>query len=805
MKNLKRALSLVLSTAMLAGMMMVGTGAAFDDVTAEHNEEAIAVVSAAGIMGANEEFNPDAKITRNEMAVVMCNMLGLNTEDYTGASNFADVPAWAEGYVDACYANGIVSGVSATQYNGSANVTTGEAALMMMKALGYFQYASDFENDWLLATIKQASKIELLEDVDAGAKAAMTRNEVAQLALNTLESVVVEGYQSGTTGTIVSGDVSVNLNAEVRYNEQYNSKTYNPGNDDDGNYEYLIEKLYDEDYKKVKTNQTTDLGEPAYVWNDMTQKPGDQELIKVADAPDYVIVADDDYADVLTAYQEMVDDDYEIAIAAKDITYNTGKVAWDSKVQSGDVLEFWMDDSVITDVVGIRYEFGEVTKVTSKTLTKENKADGATAKINVDAQQNTANDVTAMLDIDFVGFDYEEDDMILYVLDAKGEKVLASQKADSIEGKVSALKGTKAKIDGEYINSEITVKVGDNGTFYLNLAGEIIGADSTSAVDDYIYIYAVDVDESGRNADGVKTTVATAYTVDAEGTKASYEMAIDNVTEKETEDLKREVGKYFADTKIAVADTYTDVVAYSINSDDQLVIEESVDEIKKVTLTADKNTAAETSSATEFIFVYTDGSSKKVATATGYKNVKIEGKTAWTITNDDEDILYVFVAGKNGSVTTDANLAVVLDAAAAQGKNDDGDKTYTYSVAIDGVESELTFKTNMGFKDGAVIAYEFDDDWAVIDSDAEYTESAVKAATDDYITVVEDGKNVQYNLTGDEVIYTIVMEYEDGIVSADTLDSVVVAEGGEIEKDDNVVYTVDDDAIETIFVYEIVY
>ena len=136
MKNLKRALSLVLSTAMLAGMMMVGTGAAFDDVTAEHNEEAIAVVSAAGIMGANEEFNPDANITRNEMAVVMVNMLGLDTKDYAGASNFTDVPAWAADYVDACYANGIVSGVSATQYNGSANVTLGEAALMMMKALG---------------------------------------------------------------------------------------------------------------------------------------------------------------------------------------------------------------------------------------------------------------------------------------------------------------------------------------------------------------------------------------------------------------------------------------------------------------------------------------------------------------------------------------------------------------------------------------------------------------------------------------------------------------------------------------------
>jgi homoserine acetyltransferase len=90
MKNLKKALSMVLASAMLFGMMVVGTGAAHTDVTAEHNKEAIEVVSTVGIMGANEEFNPDAKITRNEMAVVMVNMLGLDAKEFAGASTFTD-------------------------------------------------------------------------------------------------------------------------------------------------------------------------------------------------------------------------------------------------------------------------------------------------------------------------------------------------------------------------------------------------------------------------------------------------------------------------------------------------------------------------------------------------------------------------------------------------------------------------------------------------------------------------------------------------------------------------------------------
>ena len=59
---------------------------------------------------------------------------------------------------------------------------------MLMKALGYFQYSSDFGSDWQFATVKQANKIDLFDDVDSGVREAMTRNDLAQLVLNTLRS-----------------------------------------------------------------------------------------------------------------------------------------------------------------------------------------------------------------------------------------------------------------------------------------------------------------------------------------------------------------------------------------------------------------------------------------------------------------------------------------------------------------------------------------------------------------------------------------------------------------------------------------
>ena len=127
MRNLKRALSLALASVMLLGMMVVGTSASYADVTSKQNQEAIEVLQAVGIMVGdnNGNFNPDQKVTRNEMAVVMSNLMDYRAATYAGTSPFTDVPSWAEPYVAACYANKIVSGTSATTYSGDATVTTG--------------------------------------------------------------------------------------------------------------------------------------------------------------------------------------------------------------------------------------------------------------------------------------------------------------------------------------------------------------------------------------------------------------------------------------------------------------------------------------------------------------------------------------------------------------------------------------------------------------------------------------------------------------------------------------------------------
>ena len=269
MRNLKRALSLALASVMVIGMMVVGTGASYEDVKATDNVEAIEVLQAVGIMTGDEngDFNPDANVTRNEIAVIMSNLLNLDYDYYRGVNPFTDVPNWAAPYVAACAAEGVVAGIGGTLYGGSNNVTAAQAALMIMKALGYFQYQADFDNDWQIATIRQASYINLFDGINANAETALTRNQIAQLVLNGLKANMVSF--TGTVGAEING-VTIGYKAEytpkTNANSKYNRIDVGTTNiaSDDKYYVQLGEELYNGDLRL--TASTDVFGRPARYW-----------------------------------------------------------------------------------------------------------------------------------------------------------------------------------------------------------------------------------------------------------------------------------------------------------------------------------------------------------------------------------------------------------------------------------------------------------------------------------------------------------------------------------------------------------
>ena len=272
MRNLKRALSLTLASVMLLGMMVVGTSAAagYSDVDADDNVEAIEVLQAIEVMvGDDRGFGPDRPVTRNEMAVVMGKLLNLNYNYYASACPFTDVAEWARGWVGACAANGIVSGRGEGVYDGEATVTAVEAASMMMRALGYFQYTEDYADGFVLATVRQGSDIGIFNGVGSDGNTAMTRNQVAQMALNALRSNMVTF--TGNPGIEVNG-------VKVSYRAEYTPRTGTESKynaiagltttilSDNGQYFIQLgEQLYNGDLRLIDT-AADDFDRPARHW-----------------------------------------------------------------------------------------------------------------------------------------------------------------------------------------------------------------------------------------------------------------------------------------------------------------------------------------------------------------------------------------------------------------------------------------------------------------------------------------------------------------------------------------------------------
>lgn len=801
MRNLKRALSLALSTVMLMGMMVVGTSAAsYPDVKASHDAEAIEVMQAIGVMVGDEngKFNPDQKVTRNEAAVVIAKLMDLNVGDFKGADlSFTDVPDWAASFVAACQADGIIAGYDAKTFGGNDSVTAAQYALMVMKTLGYFQYESDYGEDWLLASAKQAGKIDLFDGVDVSVNAPLTREQVARITLNALEAAMVEA--DGNGGVTVEGDGFKVTTGNVKYEKIEEKKN----NSIDDEYKTLGEDLFGT--KLVKSDARDDLGRPATKW---TYK--NKEVGKYADEADKTVVADDTYKTILKAYQEMVDDDYDDAGDVIKALYVNGEKEDNqsaAQIEKGDRIEFYLKDGVVTNAIVTRFEIAQIDEIDTD-VSKADKADDVTCYVELENGDRYD-------DTDVEGFDvdtYVEDAYILIATNKTNTKIIASQLAESVKGEVEVLRNGKARIDGEYYKDLTSDKlaIGDKGSFYLDLAGQIVAFDGEAEEsDNYAYIYNVAADENGKDKYGnAADDIYTAYVVLADGTLASYVIDEDSV-----EDYK-------------ITEKTTGLVAYSINKNGELEIEDAADEIanngaaiSKVTMSDKKANIGtyKTSSKTEFVFVdityKTSGKIDDVDTsvATGYKNIGFTAKDVFVVydNNTDKNALYVFVLGENDEAESDAQVAIICDDAYVEWKDADDDVYYTYTAIVNGEETELTVAKadKLTVVEGQAYSYTLDSDgyvkaWNAANAgDKDFKYGYVIAKTDDYVVIgatkdATDG--TQYNLDGVDK-YTLVDELDkDG-----AHDEYYVVNGAKLnadasKNDTGVFYVVDDDDLVTI-------
>ena len=209
MRNLKRALSLVLAVVMVIGLMVVGASAVsyndFSDREEIVNKDAVSMLTTLGIIEGQPDgsYNPAGNVDRAQMAkmisVALTNNEDCDTLYQNVNSGLTDIAAnWARGYINYCYVRGIIAGRGNNTFDPGANVTGVEAAKMLLAALGYNAEIEGLVGpDWALNTAALAQQLGIFRNFTKDVSEPLSRDDAALLIYNALDVELIQEYRNG--------------------------------------------------------------------------------------------------------------------------------------------------------------------------------------------------------------------------------------------------------------------------------------------------------------------------------------------------------------------------------------------------------------------------------------------------------------------------------------------------------------------------------------------------------------------------------------------------------------------------------
>ena len=140
---MKRFISMLLVVVMIFAFTATASAASFTDVAPTNsNIEAIEVLSALGIINGygDNTFGPDDILTRAQLCTMMVQAMDDDNDVYADTKNaFTDVAAdhWARAYIDTAVRKGLMVGHTDGTFGPDDNLTYGQAARVILTALGY--------------------------------------------------------------------------------------------------------------------------------------------------------------------------------------------------------------------------------------------------------------------------------------------------------------------------------------------------------------------------------------------------------------------------------------------------------------------------------------------------------------------------------------------------------------------------------------------------------------------------------------------------------------------------------------------
>ena len=717
MRNLKRTLSLVLAAVMLVGMMVVVASAASSDFV-DGNEityaEAAEVMTALGVFEGTDKgaFDPTGILTREQAAAIICRMLlGDDAENLTTNSTvFSDVAAdrWSAGYIGYCAQQNILAGTGNGTFNPEGELTGLAFAKMLLVALGYDPAIEQYVgNDWAVNVAADA--------VDAGIAVsgvimadAMTREQAAQMAYQTLEADMVRYASRGTTIQQPDGSTIIVGNTAAEPVSKTDSDYAGDSNDDT---QQFCERYF-ADLKKV--NGEDDFARPASQWklkNDIIgtyPAEADGTFTTAVDKGDlYDVLGRTVYNDITaskpTDFSVYVDGD---PVSNPDVAdYFVNNETDDAKGTAKGVLtQVFVDD--------------DNNVILSQIHTYVAQVDGGYDEENEELELDDlgldtfpAVNTTLSAD-DFENLSaFEDGDYVL--ITAVGDEVKTIQAAEVVSGTVTSytsnknvtLDGTKYEYSQGYSS---TYNLKDDYDLVLDTYGYVIYADGVEASNDYVFITNV-AQIGGVN----KSFEAKAYFVD--GTTAVIEVS--NADDLEWESTDKTKNTWFSyDEKND--GTYE---LGKLNSNDSA--SKDFNTTGKIIETGDARISLDKSVRlnNDTVFVIRRGDNVNVYT--GIRNVPdvnvthLESDAAVevvAILDDNGYADYLFINGETGELGVSGSVAgdriYILDTDYESSQDADDNKYYVFDAIVNGEIGTVELNSTTGIEKGLYGSVTYDAD-----------------------------------------------------------------------------------------------
>ena len=726
----------------------------------------------------------------------------------TSATKFSDVPAthWAAKYVQYCADAGIVNGVGNGKFDPDAKLTATQWALMLLGALGYNAKNEGIGGQgWELATTRLAikAKVATAEELTG----AFNRDMAAKFAFNTLTATVVEYKTTGTNITI--GDTTINTGSsaatEVGNKDEASGAGYNASAATP--YTQFCEEHFSK--LKLTDNEngthTWDFNGKVGVYADSKNVSKTYTGVVTAGQlyTDGVKKADN----VQLVINGKVDSTASGATNhASDLKVARGSTEKNFESYVGATISLLTNEEGKVDTISVVMPYlAKVDKVYAATATKDAytkllvyKASDAGSVAYV-AGNNFAKG-------DYVLYAPTNDTLVTSTTAAPDEDYAVLELATSFTSTATAYNTTKNTFTANgntYTYSSaaqvkvaiasLDVKNGTTYTFYNDKNGTIIGAkvatEGTSSLN-YVYVSAAQATAKDSNLLNTATDAFKVKVTYLDGKTEVLDYALYTATTKMSDEIAKG-DTYFvnaAGTKTKLDKTAADkvgtdfagkVFSYKLNADGKITLSSTLTSTGATPTTAKLLTSGQTvvvnKGAAKVTVASADGFATKdtalvltkngtVSTYTGYAN--FPKNTTYTVS---DDIKIVVVSTTAGSTKTYSNILVV---GGTEAVDTTPDNYVVYAGTGDMTSDGQYYKF---FVDGGIKSYLLSDETSVAAKDLKTAKTIYGLTTD------KDGKAVLTTVADDNQTSGKVTAKTDSYIAtkADSKDAVVTYVNGD--------------------------